>query len=306
MGVRSLEMSTIPVAAGRVVETGHGCALRRILCPIDFSPASSRAVAEAVALARASRGEITILFVLPCAPPSRDDRPPISDELTSAVAKDVEALVEPARAVGIPVRVCLRVGDPAREILRNIERALPDIVVMGTHGLGGFKRWALGSVASEVLRGSRSPVLTVAGCEAEASATPVSPHRDSIVCAVSLSASSSRTIAVACAVARAMSARLTLVHVLAADDARLAREAAAKLHAAATLAAAYGLDAKRVEEAVVAGSTAREILRLSAARSAGMLVIGGHRLAPGTLPGSIPDEVIRGARCSVVTVRGGP
>ena len=80
-------------------------------------------------------------------------------------------------------------------------------------------------------------------------------------------------------------------------------QAAAKLHAAATLAAAYGLHGARVEEAVVAGAAAREILRLAAARSAGMLVIGAH--GPGTaFRGSLPDKVIRAAHCPVLTVRG--
>ena len=66
--------------------------LRRILCPIDFSPASPLAVAEAVKLARAVRGEITILFVLPYAFPSRDARPPVPEGVMSAVAEDVEPL----------------------------------------------------------------------------------------------------------------------------------------------------------------------------------------------------------------------
>jgi nucleotide-binding universal stress UspA family protein len=297
-------MSTGPLSVPAAVR-GPDPGLHRILCPIDFSPASPLAVAEAVALARAARGEITILFVLPCAPPSRGDPPPVPEGVTSAVAEDVEALVRPARAVGIPVRVCLKAGDPAHEILQTIDRTIPDLVVMGTHGRGGLRRLTLGSVASEVLRSARCPVLTVAGREGHGTA-PAAAARDGIVCAVSLSGSSSRTIALACAVARATSAHLTFQHVLADHDPVEARAAAAKLHAAGTLAAAFGLGGARTEEVVVAGNPVREILRLAAARSARMVVIGGSRLAPGARPRSITERLVRGAGCAVLTVRGAP
>jgi nucleotide-binding universal stress UspA family protein len=294
-------MITVPVVTRPVPSPVPGAGLHRILCAIDFSAASAEAVGEAVALARASRGEITILFVLPFPKPSRDDVPPVPDGVISAVAGDVEALVQPARAVGIPVRVCLKAGDPAREILETIARTSPDVVVMGAHARGGLKRRALGSVASAVLREARCPVLTVASrVSTGRPAPPAAPHRDSVVCAVGLSPTSSRTFDFACAAARASGARLTLVHVLGDHDPREERQAAAQLHAVGTLAAAYGLAGERVEEAVVAGNPAGEIVRLADARSAGMIVIGGG--ADGPRPGSLPDKVVRAARCAVVTV----
>jgi nucleotide-binding universal stress UspA family protein len=36
-----------------------------------------------------------------------------------------------------------------------------DLVILGTHGRGGFKRLVLGSVASEVVRHARCNVLVV-------------------------------------------------------------------------------------------------------------------------------------------------
>lgn len=270
--------------------------LRRILCTIDFSPASVSAVAEAVALAHACRGEITVLFVIPYVAPSRADRQDLPSGLSAAVTEDVEALLEPARAAGIPVRVCLKTGQPAREILDTVRRTSPDVIVMGTHGRGGFKRWALGSVADEVLRSAACPVLTIRHPRRNPGAL-LSTGIDAVVCAVALSASSPRTVGHAFEVARATGARLTLLHVMGPGATTDVREACRRLHA---LAEPYGMGGDRVEEVVVSGVPARQALRLAAARHAALIVVGGGGL------GSTAAKVIRGAHCPVLTVRSAP
>jgi len=275
--------------------------LRRILCSIDFSEASVAAVAEAVALARACRGEITVLFVIPYAAPSRGDRPQVPAGVSSAVTEDVEALLEPARAAGIPVRVCLKAGRPAHEIIETVRRTAPDVIVMGTHGRGGLKRRVLGSVTTEVLRHATCPVLTV-GWRRPDPALPAPVRSDAVVCAVGLSPSSPRTLAHACEVARATGAGLTLLHVLE-DRATDMREACRRLHA---LAAAHGRPEDRIEEVVVPGVPARQILRMAAARRAALVVVGGESLSDRGLSGSTADQVIRRAPCAVLTARSAP
>jgi nucleotide-binding universal stress UspA family protein len=272
--------------------------MRRILCTIDFSEASVAAVAEAVILARACRGEITVLFVLPYGAPSRADGRDVPEGISSAVAEDVETLLEPAREAGIPVRVCLKAGRPAHEILETVRRTTPDVIVMGTHGRGGFKRLALGSVTDEVLRSAACPVLTIRHRPQEAE--HAAARGDAVVCAIGLSASSPRTVAHACEVARARGAHLTLLHVLEDDEATDMREACRRLHA---LAAAHGRPGDRIEELVVAGVPARQILRIAAARRAGLVVMGGGPLSDRVWHGSTRDRVIRGAPCAVLTVR---
>ena len=286
--------STLPTS-GHALPAPGPPALRRILCAIDFSPASVATIAEAVALARSCRGEITVLFVVPYAAPTRADRARLPEGVDSAVTEDVEALLAPARAAGIPVRVRLKVGNPAREILAELHRTSPDVVVMGAHGRGGFKRRVLGSVTAEVLRRAPCPVITVARRAGEA---PLPPSDGGIVCAVRLSPYSPRTIAWACELARATGARLTFVHVAG----RGAPDAASRLHAAATVAAAYGLLPDRVEEVVVGGAPARAILRVAEARRPALLVVGGEG-AGDARPAATADAVIRGARCAVAAVR---
>jgi nucleotide-binding universal stress UspA family protein len=273
--------------------------LHRIWCTIDFSEASVAAIAEAAALARRCRGELTVLFVIPYAAGPHAISPSVPEGVSSAVAEEIEALLQPVRAAGIPVRVCLKAGWPAREILDTVRRVTPDVIVMGTHGRGGFKRWALGSVADEVLRKAACPILTV-GPRARGPAAPA--RSDAIVCAVGLSASSPTTIAHACEIARATGARLTLLHVME-DGAADAREVSRQLHA---LAIAHGRRAEEIEEVVVSGVPAHQILRMAKARRAALVVVGGERLSAGVRLASTPERVIRGARCGVLTVRAHP
>ena len=53
------------------------------------------------------------------------------------------------------------VGNPAQEIVELAERGQFDLIVMGTHGRGGFMHALLGSVAEKVVRRAKCPVLTV-------------------------------------------------------------------------------------------------------------------------------------------------
>ena len=52
-------------------------------------------------------------------------------------------------------------GNAAREILRVAEEQHCSLIVLGTHGRTGLSRVLLGSVAEDVIRHSRVPVLTL-------------------------------------------------------------------------------------------------------------------------------------------------
>lgn len=54
-----------------------------------------------------------------------------------------------------------RVGKPSREIVEYANNNGVDLVLTGTHGRTGWKRWWIGSVAERVLRTAVCPVLTV-------------------------------------------------------------------------------------------------------------------------------------------------
>jgi nucleotide-binding universal stress UspA family protein len=298
-------------------------ALRRILCPVDFSELTPLAMDRATQLASASGAEITALFVFPALPVPERERAcePAAPEtgVRTTVAKDLERFLTRARNAGIPVRVALASGDPAREILAAAEAAGTDLIVMGTHGRSRFERWALGSVADAVLRNATCPVLTIAGARRDVHA-PALRDGAGILCAVELNEASARTLECALSLARTTGQKVTLVHVLedmsqyqaAALRARLDWQALqreleddARQRLAGAAAAAGG--AECVADVLVAhGKPYREILRVAEERDASMIVMGVRGRAPLHLRlfGSNAEHVVCEASCPVLTVRG--
>ena len=55
----------------------------------------------------------------------------------------------------------VRIGQPADEILRVVETTTADLILLSTHGRGGIRRWALGSVTDEVLHRGTTAILAI-------------------------------------------------------------------------------------------------------------------------------------------------
>ncbi|HET6382107.1 MAG TPA: universal stress protein [Armatimonadota bacterium] len=64
-------------------------------------------------------------------------------------------------STGVKYHFLRRDGHPVETILQVIEDEEPDLVVMGSRGLGGFRSLLVGSVSDGVLRHSHRPVLIV-------------------------------------------------------------------------------------------------------------------------------------------------
>lgn len=71
----------------------------------------------------------------------------------------VQALV--LRDTGRPVSTQVRTGHPAEEIVKAAEETGADIIVVGSHGLTGVRRFLIGSVSSQVLQSADCSVLIV-------------------------------------------------------------------------------------------------------------------------------------------------
>jgi nucleotide-binding universal stress UspA family protein len=77
-------------------------------------------------------------------------------------AEHEERLREAARQFSVPAACALKSGTPVEEILNAVRsRPSPELVVVGTRGQKGVKRLFIGSVAEEVVRYSRRPVLVI-------------------------------------------------------------------------------------------------------------------------------------------------
>ena len=76
---------------------------------------------------------------------------------TQAAAHYLTATGE--RVEGVAVKTSVVVGHPSTAVIEAAEVA--DLVVMASHGRGGFKRMLLGSVTDATIRGCGKPVLMV-------------------------------------------------------------------------------------------------------------------------------------------------
>ena len=159
-----LRHSTCPVlTVPRSSPTPEGSALfRRILCAVDFSPASLHALRRAEKLAAATHSPLVILHVLRSAVSQaapREDSPASNLEQLERREMWRRRLREVVGAEGpptIPVTEQVCEGDPADEILRVAEADGCDLIVIGAHGGN-----PLNCTLNKVVRRSMRPVLTL-------------------------------------------------------------------------------------------------------------------------------------------------
>ena len=138
---------------------------RSILCPVDFSEQSRQALLWASAIAQYRGGELTVLSVVePLLAKAAGIRLGVDlarEDVEPALREFVEAtLPEPERQAS-HLRMEVTVGDPSEAILETGRRRKAGLIVMGTHGLGGFRKLLLGSTTEQVLRRTELPVLAV-------------------------------------------------------------------------------------------------------------------------------------------------
>jgi nucleotide-binding universal stress UspA family protein len=138
---------------------------RSILVPLDGSPFAEQALPAAVSIATALRTKLTLLrawdpssyrFGSELTPPYLDAE--AHDRLVAG--EYLDAMAARLRSTdGISVDVAVVPGRAADAIRERAVAAGADLIVMTTHGLTGWSRAWLGSVADGVVRAVVSPVL---------------------------------------------------------------------------------------------------------------------------------------------------
>jgi nucleotide-binding universal stress UspA family protein len=139
--------------------------LERVLVPTDFSEASDTAIGYAKAMAQAFGGTMHLLHVVEEPFASLDAPVPAYPALSERIQREAgERLATVAAAAELAetqVRLAVKTGHPAVEILRYAKAEAIDLIVMGTHGRGKLAHLLMGSVAERVVRLAPCPVLTV-------------------------------------------------------------------------------------------------------------------------------------------------
>jgi nucleotide-binding universal stress UspA family protein len=150
-----------------------------VLVPTDGSPEAEYAARYGIALAGATGATVHVLSVVdeslyPRTSVLSDDL--IEESLEAARAEAGEAVDRVAEMAGPGTNVVteVRQGVPAESIRTYAADHGVDLVVMGTHGRTGLRRYIIGSVAEEVVRTSEVPVLTVRKRAEEPASTEIS------------------------------------------------------------------------------------------------------------------------------------
>jgi nucleotide-binding universal stress UspA family protein len=73
----------------------------------------------------------------------------------------LENTSESLKSTGATVKIMVRIGSPADEIIRIADETDASLIAMSTHGRSGISRWAFGSISDRVLRGATKPILLV-------------------------------------------------------------------------------------------------------------------------------------------------
>jgi nucleotide-binding universal stress UspA family protein len=146
---------------------------RNLLVLVDGSAHADRAVAEAIDLARAGNGRLTLLSAVVTLPPFAYAGAGATGAaaLSEAVEHDAEKVLTRARErvpADVPVTTVLS-EDPIRAAVgKQAATGTHDLIVMGSRGRGAVSSAVLGSVSHYVLNNVPLPVLVVRADETEA------------------------------------------------------------------------------------------------------------------------------------------
>lgn len=282
---------------------------RRILVPIDYSPAC-RAVTPYVAdTARHFAAELTLVHAYGPEALAASELALANPELPEqARAAEQDRLEDFAKEVfsGRTVETVAALGEPGTVIKDLIHQRGADLIMMATHGHGPLRRMLLGSVTAKVLHDVTTPVWTGVGGALTGHPAAV-PYR-TILCAVDLTPESECVVRAGAALAACYGARLALVHVVEMPPAsweidvtslrgQLLEAAEFQLR---ELQATLGVNATHaVVEGSVSGAVCREATRVHA----DLVVAGrGHAQAAFSRIWSNLYGIVREVPCPVLSI----
>jgi nucleotide-binding universal stress UspA family protein len=161
-----LRLSSVPVLTVRTLDHAGGAPFASALGAVDDSEPSDAALALAAMLERTSGSQVVAAHAFSTtqlygnaiaygfAPAE------IADEMRQEGAAVVQrALAHAALAPNTPV--ALVEGDAADALITAAVKWHATVIMVGTHGRRGLRRFMLGSVAESIVRASNIPVLVV-------------------------------------------------------------------------------------------------------------------------------------------------
>jgi nucleotide-binding universal stress UspA family protein len=166
---RVLRSTNIPVLTiPPPVRKPDSVRFKTILCPMDFSDESIRALEYALSLAKEADARIILLHVIEGTVDDPDETQFRDLKVfeyygrleEAARARLAAAIPDDARIWAHPVESIAR-GKAYRQILRVAEEESAELIVMGIRGRGAINRLLFGSNTAHVIREATCPVLTL-------------------------------------------------------------------------------------------------------------------------------------------------
>ena len=139
--------------------------IKKSLCPVDFFPASDKALQYAAGLAEDYGAKMHLLHVVEPILPVAQEYPigtiAVTQTVEEASRVQMEKLVENLKNRGVAVTGKVAIGDVHALIEETISTEQPDIIVMGSHARSGVERFFMGSVSEWLTRNSPVPILVI-------------------------------------------------------------------------------------------------------------------------------------------------
>lgn len=165
---RVLRQAPCPVlTVPRKLKPADAPRVRCILCPIDFSESSLRALRYAASIAREAEAALVALHVIELLPEATVHGHGIveigtyDNTFRETARARLAAAIADAAPEPIEVTELLATGRPYKEILRTAVDHDADLIVIGIQGRGSADLALFGSTTQQVVRQATVPVLTL-------------------------------------------------------------------------------------------------------------------------------------------------
>ena len=158
--------------------------IMKMLVPVNDSASSAAALAHAIELAECTNATLVLMSVIqPATTWVAGPFGAVAELLEADSRVEHEAhqrllrLAAEAVPDGIAFRIVLAEGDPAKQIIRQLEHGDYDLVVLGSRGLGSVKSVLMGGVSRQVLERVETPTLVI---RADAKDRPITEHGEEL------------------------------------------------------------------------------------------------------------------------------
>lgn len=137
--------------------------LTKILCPIDFTPYSEKAIRYACEFARTMSAEVIFLNVIESQPytPATISVIPSEFEFEQNALNEFYQMHFKETLRGVKSSEKIAKGDIEKMILEVAEKEQVSFIILGTHARKGLDRLLNGSVAETIVREANCPVMVV-------------------------------------------------------------------------------------------------------------------------------------------------